>query len=250
MLQNDLLLNRMDDLAAKAAKAGCAASRFLTPAEAQSVAAYFSRRRDVAVVFDGGYEDAERVRAIFLNPDWGEYERGELFTTLKIETPPQNFGKPLGHRDILGAVMALGIERDTLGDIIESPLVMLCLPELGDYIIENLTKAGRVGVRLSRISLDEIPGRAEELIIKTDTVASPRLDSVVSAAFSISRSKAFELIEAGRVNLNHEVCLQSDRQVGEGAVISIRGLGRVKLLEIGGLSKKGRVFIKTGLYGK
>jgi RNA-binding protein YlmH len=123
----------MEDLAEKDAKSGCTASRFLTPTEAQSVTVHFSRRRDIALSFDGGYEGAERTRAIFLNPDWGEYKRSELFAALKIEHRPQD---TLGHRDILGALMALGIERDTICDIIseENSKALLCLPELGGYI--------------------------------------------------------------------------------------------------------------------
>ena len=245
MEQKDILIARMDDLSEKAAKSGCAASRFLTPAEAQAVKAYFTRRRDVNMIFDGGYECAERVRAVFLNPDWGEYERADLFCALKIAIPPQ---EALGHRDILGAVMALGIDRAAIGDIIENPSAIICLPELSGYIAENLTKAGRAGVRLSPMDLSELPVRTESLSVKTDTVASPRLDAILSTAFGLSRGKASELIETGRVSLNHEVCLHPAKDVGEGAILSVRGVGRAKLLEIGGVSKKGRMFIKVGLY--
>jgi len=241
----------MEDLAAKAAKAGFAASRFLTPAEAHNVAAHFARRRDIALgadfslAFDGGYEGAERVRAIFLNADWGEYDRSELFTALRIEIAPR---ESLGHRDILGAAMALGIERAAIGDIFDSPLALLCLPELSAYIAENLIKAGRIRVKLSNMDLSVLPAKAENLIVKTDTVASPRLDAVLSTAFGLPRSKAANLIEAGRVSLNHEVRLQPSKEVCEGALLSVRGMGRAKLLEVGGTSKKGRVFIKMGLY--
>ena len=244
----DLLLGHMEDLANKAVKTGCAASRFLTPAEAQSIAEYFKHKR-ATLSFDGGYEGAERIRAIFLTPDWGECNQAEWFTALKIEHRPQD---TLGHRDILGALMALGIERDTVGDIImdEPFAVVVCLPEMGGYIKENLTKAGRVGVTISEISLDELPAKQEELTIKTDTVASLRLDAVLCAAFGLSRTKATELIETGRVNLDHQPCLQPAKELSEGALLSARSMGRAKLLEVGGVSRKGRTFIKIGLYGK
>jgi len=74
----------MEDLAAQAYDAGCAASRFLTPAEAHSVAEYFKYNR-IEMSFDGGFDGAERVRAVFLNPDWGKYDRDALFAALKIE---------------------------------------------------------------------------------------------------------------------------------------------------------------------
>ena len=247
MEQKDILLAHMDDLAEKAKSTGCAASRFLTPAEARAVAAHFARRSDVKAIFDGGYDGAERVRAVFLNTEWGEYERKELFSAVKIAIPPQ---ENLGHRDILGAVMALGIERAAIGDITENPdaCAIVCLPELCGYIIENLTKAGRAGIRLSQMELSELPARVENLSVKSDTVASPRLDAILGSAFGFSRSKASELIGTGRVSVNHDVCLLPAKELREGAVLSVRGIGRAKLMELGGVSKKGRVFIKVGLY--
>jgi RNA-binding protein YlmH len=251
MNDNDILIAHMNDLASKAVRAGIAASKFLTPAESQSVSGYFSHRKDATLVVDGGFEGAERARAIFTNPDWGEYNRDDLrdglFTALKVLHRSQD---TLGHRDILGALMALGIERETVGDIIMDGTVaaLICLPEFGGFIIENFTKVGRVGLEVSAIRLDELPAREEELTIKSNTVASPRLDAVLGAAFGMSRTKAAELIATGRVNLNHQVCLRADREVGEGSLLSVRGLGRAKLLEIGGLSRKGRSFIKIGVY--
>ena len=248
MEQKDLLIAHMEDLAAKAAKTGLAASRFLTPAEARGVAEYFKHKR-VTLSFDGGFEDAELVRAIFVNPDWGGYKRAELFAALKIEYRPQD---ALGHRDILGALMALGIERDTVGDIVgaDNTAALVCLPEMSGYITEHLTKAGRVGVGISEIGLDELPARQEELDIKTDTVASLRLDAVLCAAFGLSRTKAAELIAAGRVSLDHQLCLQPAKEITEGSLLSVRGMGRARLLETGGVSRKGRIFVKIGLYSR
>jgi RNA-binding protein YlmH len=148
--------------------------------------------------------------------------------------------------------MALGVERDTIGDIImaEHCAILVCLPELGGYIAEHLSKAGRVGVTVSEVSIQELTGRQEDLAEKTDTVASLRLDAVLCAAFGLSRTKAAELIAAGRMSLDHQLCLQSAKELDEGALLSVRGLGRAKLLEIGGTSKKGRIFVRIGLYGR
>ena len=213
MNENDILIAHMNDLASRAIKTGFAASKFLTPAESQSVSEQFLRRKGTTLIIDGGFEGAERTRAIFTNPDWGGYKRTDLFTALKVTHRPQD---TLGHRDILGALMALGIKRETVGDIIidETDAALVCLPELGGYIIENFTKAGRVGLEVSAIGLDELPIREEELAIKTDTVASLRLDAVLSAAFGMSRTKAAELIATGRVSYNHQVCLRTDKEVG------------------------------------
>jgi RNA-binding protein YlmH len=249
MNENDILTARMNDLASRAVKTGFAASKFLTPTESRSVAEHFTHRKDAILTVDGGFEGAERARAVFTNPDWGRYERAGLFAALKAVHRPQD---TLDHRDILGALMALGVERDTIGDIVmdEAAAAFVCLPELGGYIIENFTKAGHVGLEVSAIGLDEIPAREEELTIKTDTVASLRLDAVLCAAFGMSRSKAAELIAAGRVSFNYQVCLRTDREVDENSLLSVRGLGRAKLLEVGGVSRKGRSFIKIGVYGR
>jgi RNA-binding protein YlmH len=246
---NNMLLARMDDLANKAVKTGWAASKFITPAERQSVTAHFARRSDVTLTFDGGFKNAERTRALFTKSDWGEYEGIELFAALKLSYPPQD---TLGHRDILGALMGLGIERDTIGDIIiEQPFAtFVCLPELSAYIVDNFTKAGSAGIKVSVINTSELPVREEDLIIKTATVASLRLDAVLSAAFRLSRTKTAELIKAGRVSLNHQLCLRADAAVSESSLLSIRGMGRVKLLEAEGVSRKGRIFIKIGIYGR
>lgn len=249
MENKDILLGHMRDLADRSVKTGCAASRFLTPAEAAAATAHFLRRRDVTLSFDGGYEGAERMRAIFLNPDWGRYARSDLFAALKIAYRPQD---TLGHRDILGALMALGIERDTIGDITveQPPATLVCLPDIAGYISDNLTKAGRVGVSVSKITLGELPAKTENLNIKTDTVASLRLDAVLCAAFGLSRGRAAEIIAAGLVSLDHEPCVQPAKEVPDGATLSVRGLGRAKLMETGGVSRKGRIFIRIGLYGR
>jgi RNA-binding protein YlmH len=202
-------------------------------------------------VFEGGVPGAERTRAVFLNPDWGGYEREEAVSALKITVPPQE-RVVLTHRDILGALMGLGVKRDALGDIIEAEdeaaFFLLCAPELSGFIADHLLQIGRAHVSVSPVALDELPARAESLAEKSDTVASLRLDAVLCAAFGLSRGRAAGFIEAARVSLNHEPCTAPAKEVAEGAVISVRGLGRAKLLEIGGVSKKGRIFVRIGLY--
>lgn len=248
-VNKEILIRHMEDIAVKAVKTGCAASKFLTPAEAASVAGHFARRREVLFSLDGGYENAERARAVFLNPDRGICDRDALLVALKIEYRSQD---SLGHRDILGALMALGIARDTVGDIAAEtpPATLVCLPELCGYIADNLTKVGRVGIKVSRISLGELPVKTENVTIITDTVASLRLDVVLCAAFGLSRGKAAEKIAAGLVSLNHAPCLQPAKDVSEGDLLSVRGLGRARLTEIGGISKKGRLFVQIGLYSR
>ncbi len=244
--ENKLLIRHLEDIAAKAVKTGCAASRFLTPAEI--AASRLAKKGECELSFDGGFENAERARAIFLQPEWGVYAREEWISALQIRCREQD---SISHRDILGAVMAMGIERNVIGDIDAdaSPATLICLPEMRGHIISNLKTIGRVGVAVAPVALSELPLKAENLIEKTDTVTSLRLDAVLSAAFNLSRGEAAELIAAGYVSLNYAVCLQASKDVAEGALISARGKGRARVLEIGGHSRKGRIFLKIGLYG-
>jgi RNA-binding protein YlmH len=143
--------------------------------------------------------------------------------------------------------MALGLSRDALGDILEEPHAVICLPELEGFIAENLSQAGRVHIKAQPVSLSELPARRESWDIKSGTVASLRLDAVLAMAFALSRGKAAALIESGRVSLDHILCLSPANELREGSLISARGLGRAKLLELGGLTKKGRLSVKIGL---
>jgi len=244
----DLLISRMEDLAAFADQRGAAASRFLTPAQREQVSQYFSNRKDVRLGFDGGFEGAERTRAVFLNPEWGTCDRETLIAAFKIEYRQKD---TVGHRDILGSLLGLGIERDTIGDIDAKhvPAVFVCLSEIGDFISENLTKIGRVGIQVTRINPEVLPAKAEIMEVKNVTVASMRLDAVVSAAYGVSRTEASRLITIGLIRYNHVVCQQQTKVVTEGAILSARGHGRAKIIEVCGTSRKGRMIIKIGVHG-
>lgn len=242
-----LLISHMTDLARRACREGCAASRFLTPAEAETVRRRFGRDADVTLAFDGGFEDAERSVAVFTQPDWGNFDRGDIIAGVSL-TYRDEFA--LSHRDILGALMSLGLERDVFGDIVcqGSPAAFVCLREIAPFVIENFTRAGRVGVTAREVPLNALPQKLDRMELKTVTVASLRLDALVSAAFSVSRSEAAEAIEAGLVALSHLTVTSISKEVTEGAVMSFKGRGRARLLKIGGSSRKGRTFVEIGVY--
>jgi RNA-binding protein YlmH len=246
--EQEILINHLCDLSEKAAKTGCTASAFLAQTEIADVANCV-KTSGVRIDLDGGHETAERIRIIFVNADWGEYDRADLFTVLRISWRKQD---ELGHRDILGTIMSLGIERKVIGDIIvaDSEAFVICLPEMADYIKDNVTKIRRVGVAVERVSLDDIAAKTEDLTVKSTTVASKRLDVVVGAGFNMSRTRVAELIAAGLVSLNHVACLQPEKQVESGAIISVKGFGRVKVVAFGNTTRKGRIVVEFGIYGK
>ena len=159
-------------------------------------------------------------------------------------------GSGLSHRDFLGSLLGLGISREKLGDLLVNDgfCDVLLLPELRDFLMLNLESAGRVRLRAEPIGLGEISPPPLQVKTIRDTVAGLRLDAVMASGFSISRSKAAEAISAGRVQLNHRDCLKCDKSVAAGDVISCRGLGKCRLTETGGLSKKGRTVIVMERY--
>jgi len=207
-------------------------NNFLTPAQA-------AQEHNPNLIFDGGFIEAERVVAYADGP------REKYIAALKLSFRPQD---ELSHRDILGAVLALGLDRRVLGDILvqQGMAWLVCLPHVVGFICENLTKAGRIGLRVEQILLDELPVLHKNIREQRGTVASLRLDGMIAEAFNCSRGAAEELLRQGLVRLNHEECLKGTRLVKEGDLIAIRGKGRVKILEVGGETRKGRTWIVFG----
>lgn len=242
-----LLLTHMEDLARRAQRVGWAAGKFLTPGQAAQVEQAFGTRRDVALALDGGFAGAERQVAIFTQPDWGSYDRGEVLAALRLGYRPQD---SLRHQDILGAILGLGLSREVLGDISAGAgqAFVVCLAPMADFIADELKQAGRVGLSAGRLPLEELPDLAPQLQEKTVSVASLRLDAVVAAAFNWPRTQAAEAILAGRVSLAHQPCENVSRPVEPGQVFSVRGAGRVKLLRAEGTTRKGRQRVVLGYY--
>ena len=243
----DLLLTKMEDLARKAAKTGFAHSKFLTPAEAAEVSRAFAARRDILFSADGGFQGAERQCALFVQPDWGAYDREDVLAAVALEHRTQD---TVRHQDVLGSVLGLGLSRDVMGDIAIEPgrAVFVCLASMAEYIIDRVDKLGRIGVKARRIPLSELPALSESLTQRQITVASLRLDALIAAAFHLSRGDSAQLIEAGLVRLDHQECLNTSKNAQEGAIISVQGKGRIKLISVMNETKKGRLRLTLGFY--
>ena len=224
------------------------ATDFLSPAEQRSAQdlLHAAAIHD-GYAFCGGYARAERKILLFL-PDWQDQaDEDEYMTALRCTYRKEDV---LTHRDFLGSLMAQGITREKLGDILvsEGACDLIVSRDIADYLLQNVTSAGRVKLSLSEIDLAAL--RIPELKIKEvrDTVSTLRLDAVAASGFSMSRGKAQELISSGRVQLNHRETLKSDAPVAQGDVISARGLGKFEVAEVGGLSKKGRTALLLRRY--
>lgn len=247
-----LLARVLDKLEQTGRKSVPSHTAFLSPGERVDVERLLAAAGHPRCLFTGGYEGAERTVCVFL-PDWQEEEdfladeNGPL-TALRCTWREED---TLTHRDLLGALMAQGITREKVGDILVrgSGCDVILLRELEGYLRENFTGAGRVRF-LSAVSIpltQVVPPEGKKELIR-DTVAALRLDAVTAAGFRLSRGKAAEAIAAGRVQLNYKECLKSDRTVAAGDVISCRGLGKCRFLESPGASKKGRIIVVLERY--
>lgn len=248
MDEKNLLLTHMEDLVYQAGRTGMAHSKFVTASQRALVQQAYQNRRDILLQWDGGFEEAERQVAIFLQPDWGTFQREEILTALHIQFRKQD---SLRHQDILGAVLGLGLSRDVVGDIAlqEGGGLLVCLQSIAPYILQQLEKAGRVGIQVREMPLEQLPSLQVALREEQASVASLRLDAVLAAAFHVSRSQAEKALASGLVQLCHQECLHGTRLVQQGDILSLRGKGRVKLVEIQDLSRKGRQRIVLGYYG-
>lgn len=226
----------------------CAYTDFLSPAERQAAedALHAAKFHDGWQAI-GGWERAERRLLCFL-PDW--MDEPDSDACIAVLRATWHEGESLTHRDLLGGLMALGVTRAKLGDILVSPTSadVLVRADAADYLAREWTSAGRVHLRVERIERAAI--NVPELRVKElrDTVATLRLDAVASTGFGMSRGKAAELIAAGRVQLNHREVTKPDAPMREGDVVSARGLGKFELAEVGALSKKGRTGIVVRRY--
>lgn len=196
----------------------------------------------------GGYDLSERQMAAFL-PDALYYDYQYPIQIIEISPVNRKFAEELSHRDYLGAVMNLGIERCKLGDILieDGKAILFAKEELAGYIMEHLTRIRHTTVKTSILSAfeDSYEPRYEEL---KGTVASVRLDTVLSLAYPLSRSKITGLIEGARVFVNGKLVTSNGYRLKEGDILSVRKMGRIGYNGILSETKKGRYMVSIRKY--
>ena len=248
MNEQDLTLKRLQELALRARYgAGCCFTRFLEPGLERAVCSA-AAQAGVHAAFWGGYEDAERRIAAFYADDAPQaWEYPLCCLELKWNS---KYASP-GHRDLLGAVMGLGLERSATGDIAlgsdAGAAYLFAHCDVESYIAMNLDSAGRASLKVSP-AREEPRFRQPEGIVLRITISSPRLDSVIAAALKLSRSEAQRLIEGGLVKRNHIEELRGDIHLEEGDLLSVRGHGRMRIEGFDGITRKGRQAVRLFRY--
>ena len=223
-------------------------SAFLSPRELEMTRYLFGQQPGLCAF--GGYEDAERKMLVFLPDYLDEYALTDEDSPLVCLRATFYEGDSPSHRDFLGALMGAGIARETVGDICvgKGSCDFLVTLEIAPYVLQNFTGAGRTKLHLTQIPLTQIDIPKPEVKQIKDTVASLRLDSIISSGFRIGRSTAAQYVTSGRAAIDGLPCEKPDKPVDEGAKISVRGMGKIRLTTVNGQTKKGRISVVIDRY--
>lgn len=201
-------------------------------------------------ILAGGYDTAERKIVCFLPSYEEEIETAVLpISIIKAGPVSPRFAQPLTHRDYLGAIMNLGIERNLIGDILidEAGCFIFCIEKMAPYIAEQLTKVGHTPIVAQLVDKAEITfaPKYEEI---SGSVASARLDNLISLAFRTSRSKISPYIEAEKAFIDGKLVTSPGMQLKGGESVSVRGLGKFLYTGITNETKKGRLYVTVKKY--
>lgn len=221
---------------------------FLSMAE---VSLLYSLEREIGpknMTLFGGIEDAERCVARFGNPDSFGYTEEFPICCIKVEPLMQKFSDDLSHRDILGSIMGLGIERSNLGDILinDNRAYVFCLERMAEYIIDNLSKVRHTSVKCSLT--EEVPSNTADGVEMNVQAHGERIDGLVSKIYGLSRSKSIDLFRQQKIFVNGRVCENNSYNLKEDDMVSVRGSGRFKFLGVVGTTRKGNLNVKVVKY--
>ena len=273
------LYARLEDLCGRAERGEMAMTAFLTPRECLYAASFCEMRirEGTAFLWGGLPEDAHHMlperRRMILLPD---YTAGLVSPEALAADPVAALAEAgledcsvgaaeavcilfvrgsgfrhLTHRDYLGSMLGLGLERDVSGDIFvadEHTAYIACKGEISDFLTEHLTQVSADTVRVTRMPVGFVPPVARKRQAIHDTVASARLDCVVAALTNLSREKAQMAVRSGLVDLNYETTEACDTAVSPPCVLSVRGIGKFSVLSFDGETKKGRMRLSAEKY--
>ena len=240
------LKNRFSELAERSEKLNTwTETDFLSMAEQDTL---LSMRLGVRTALFGGYENAERRIGIFGSEDDIGYPYESEICCVRISPSMQKFAEQLTHRDILGALMSLGIDRKATGDIliIDNIGYLFCLGSIAPYIISSLSSVRHTAVRLSLCDPPEKlsePPKASSV-----NIASERLDALIAAVYKLGRTAAKDLVSAERVYVNGRLAANAGASLPEGCIVSIRGYGRFRYDGILKTTRKGRLAAEVRIY--
>ena len=221
---------------------------FTDPVTAGEFMRAAERNTDMKISIFGGYDGAERAMIGFF-PEYTD-ENAESFPISAVEVSYNGkYSSKLSHRDYLGSVMGLGITRERVGDIIikDEGAVIMAESEIADFIASSLGKVGHTKVKCRIVDINDVISDDNGTDMNI-TVMSMRIDAILSKGLNISRGTAAELIKSEKVFVNWKNVISSSIGIKENDIITVRGIGRIKINEIVGKTKKDRILIKICRY--
>lgn len=222
---------------------------FLDMAKSGKFLEMLSYERDLQVMAFGGTEDTER-RMLGFAPDYMELKKEDFpICALRIRKNKKFGQTDLSHRDYLGSILGLGIDRGKIGDIFVGEEETICFveEEIASYISANLQKVSRTPVEVTETQIESVSVE-KEMEVRRISVASLRLDAVAGAALHLARGKVQDYISAEKANVNWSVTTNTSYLLKEGDMVSVRGFGRFRVLSIEGRTKKDRIVVEVGIY--
>ncbi|RTX84705.1 RNA-binding protein [Staphylococcus piscifermentans] len=217
-------------------------THFLDPREQYILEVIVGSYPELTLTFNGGSPSSERKRAM-IAPEYFSPQKEDFELVLLEVGYPEKFAT-IDHRNVLGTLMSLSIERDQLGDIIVGDKIQFILTKnIQSYIMLELKRIKNVPVKLHEVPLEDMIQSKEDWTTHQATVSALRLDVVLKEMIRKSRSIAKQYIEKKRIKVNHTIIERPDFQLEPGDLLSIQGHGRARMTEIGHKTKKDKLRI-------
>ena len=249
MEKNEFFLKRIRELANLSYQRDIVTfSDFLNLNEQNMVSSLKQQFPQVVMETFGGYDNAERQMVAF-HPDALAFTWEYPIDCLKIEPKAIKFSENLSHRDYMGALLNLGVDRSVIGDIIvqEKAAWFFCQSKMTEFFLENLCRVRHTNILITKVNdPEEFPHPNLESI--NGTCASVRLDSLIALAFKASRNSMVSYIESGQVFVNGKLITSNGYEPKEGDIVSVRGKGRFIFDGVSHQTKKGRYGVRILLY--
>ena len=204
---------------------------------------------NIKMLHFGGFEEAERIIIGFF-PEYIEPSFDDFPLFILEISYNEKYSKALTHRDFLGSILGTGIDRCKVGDILLKDNKAFCFlcNDIIDYVNINLEKVASTKVKTKILKLEDCNIPKAKLEEKNIIVSSIRLDAVLSSAFNISRGKISDYIKGEKAFVNFVIQTNGSKNIKENDIITLRGVGRIKVLKTIGKTKKDRVILSIGKY--
>lgn len=251
----ELTVSRLDDIVRLAQKKKSAVRSSFIAATDLCAFSQFKLPFGISKIMWGGYDGAERL-CFIAYPDFLTFDSEEVINStcgISVLTVTNTSGDKLSHRDYLGSLMSLGIERKTVGDILisDNKALIFILDPISDYVAQNMEKVAGSRVNITRsvsVNAEIISNFLPKTERREIIVSSLRLDTVISEVYSLSRNVSSQLVEREAVRINHTPCCAREKNLCDGDLVSVNSKGRFKVGQTIGITKKGNLILEIFVY--